>query len=654
VGTYWGGLQQLDYENDTFISYRADADNPNSIAANDVRAIDEGYSGKLWLCTHGEGIDRFDPGSGTFHHYNSENSKLANDYTFDVTCTSDSAVWVATSWGVSVLRSGEDEFVNYQYSASDDSSISSNSVITIFEDRKKRIWVGTPNGLNQYLPESDNFKRITTGFNDVNIVSIADDDKGNLWMGTQQGLVCYNPDSGKTINLSKDDGLTSNNFVERSVFYNGKNTLFFGTLHGITYFNYNNINLDFKNPDVYITDVKIYNESQKPFNSNVLDKSIEIDSVLNFNYDDDVISFDYSALTYKNTEDIRFAYYLEGFENEWNYVGNRRTATYTNLKPGSYTFRVKAIAGAGKWNSDGKSVHLVVAPPWWYTWWSVSLFVFCAIAVIVAIVKMRERSLTRQNLLLEKKVQQRTQEILEKNELLEEQKEELTEANKMKMRFFKIIAHDLRSPLSSMIQLVSLLRERSAGFDSENGKLINIIDGTANNMYHMLEEMMVWGNSETESYSFNVEEVDLIEAVEYSFQLLADLSEVKQVGLKHNVPEKMFVCADLNALKIVLRNILSNAIKFSYPQSEIIVTANVKGKDVIICIADQGMGMTKTKANRIFEKYNNKSEKGTSGEHGTGLGLLIVKEIIDKLEAQIWVETELGHGTSFYIKLPLC
>jgi signal transduction histidine kinase len=473
-------------------------------------------------------------------------------------------------------------------------------------------------------------------------------------MGTQQGLVCYNPDSGQIINLTKDDGLTSNNFVQRAVFFNGKSTLFFGTLHGITYFNYNNINLDIKEPDVFITDVKIYNESQKPFNSNVLDKSIEIDSVLNFNYDDDVISFTYSALKYTNTDNIRFAYYLEGFEDEWNYVGNRRTATYTNLKPGNYTFRVKATAGAGTWSSDGQSVNLVVAPPWWYTWWFISFLAFTVIAIVVAVVKIRERSLTRQNLLLEKNVQNRTKEILKKNELLEEQKKELEEANKMKMRFFKIIAHDLRSPLSSMIQLVSLLKERTAGFDIENGKLINIIDGTANNMYHMLEEMMIWGNSEAESYNFNKEEVDLKDAVEYSFQLLADLSEVKQVGLKHDVSDKVFVYTDLSALRIILRNILSNAIKFSYPKSEITVTANEKGEDVIICIADQGMGMTKTKANRIFEKYNNKSEKGTSGEHGTGLGLLIVKEIIDKLEAQIWVETELGHGTSFYVKLPKC
>jgi signal transduction histidine kinase/ligand-binding sensor domain-containing protein len=654
VGTYWGGLQQFDYENDTFINYRANTNNPNSIAANDVRAVDEDYAGALWVCVHGKGVDRFNPASGTFSHYNSENSGLANDYTFDVTCTSDSAVWVATSWGLSVLRNGQDEFVNYQYSASDDSSISSNSVVTVFEDRKKRIWVGTPNGLNQYLPESDNFKRITAGFNDVNIVSITDDDRGNLWMGTQQGLVCYNPDSGQIINLTKDDGLTSNNFVQRAVFFNGKSTLFFGTLHGITYFNYNNINLDIKEPDVFITDVKIYNESQKPYNSDVLDKSIEIDSVLNFNYDDDVISFTYSALKYTNTDNIRFAYYLEGFEDEWNYVGNRRTATYTNLKPGNYTFRVKATAGAGTWSSDGQSVHLVVAPPWWYTWWFISFLAFTVIAIVVAVVKIRERSLTRQNLLLEKNVQNRTKEILKKNELLEEQKKELEEANKMKMRFFKIIAHDLRSPLSSMIQLVSLLKERTAGFDIENGKLINIIDGTANNMYHMLEEMMIWGNSEAESYNFNKEEVDLKDAVEYSFQLLADLSEVKQVGLKHDVSDKVFVYTDLSALRIILRNILSNAIKFSYPKSEITVTANEKGEDVIICIADQGMGMTKTKANRIFEKYNNKSEKGTSGEHGTGLGLLIVKEIIDKLEAQIWVETELGHGTSFYIKLPMC
>jgi signal transduction histidine kinase/ligand-binding sensor domain-containing protein len=654
VGTYWGGLQQFDYETDNFINYRSNAADTNSIAVNDVRAIAEDYSGALWVCVHGKGVDRFNSETGTFNHYNAENSGLANDYTFDVVCTSDSAVWVATSWGVSVFRKGQEKFENYQYSASSDSSLSSNSVVTVFEDRKGRLWVGTPNGLNQYLPKSNNFRRITEGFNDVNIVSIADDENGNLWIGTQQGLVRYNPESGEVINITKDDGLTSNNFIPRAVFYNEKSTLFFGTLHGITYFNYNKINLNFKEPDVFITDVKIYNETQKPYNSEVIEKGVEIDSVMNFNYDDDVISFSYSALTYRSPENSRFAYYLEGFEDEWNYVGNRRTATYTNLEPGKYIFRVKASNSEGAWNTEQRFVHVIVTPPWWYAWWFITLVVFVVTAIIVTIVKIRERNFTKQNLLLEQKVQYRTQETQNKNELLEKQKTELEEANKMKMRFFKIIAHDLRSPLSSMIQLISLLKERFVDFDTENGKLINVIDGTANNMHHMLEEMMVWGNSQTESFNFVSEKVDLQDTVSYSFKLLQDISEVKKIELKHDVPEGMFVCTDLNALKIVLRNILSNAIKFSYPESAIIVSATEKNDEIIMCIADQGMGMTKDKLNRIFEKYASKSEKGTKGEHGTGLGLVIVKEIIDKLKNEMWVESELGHGTSFYLKLPKC
>jgi signal transduction histidine kinase/ligand-binding sensor domain-containing protein len=652
VGTYWGGLQEYFPETQTFKSYLHEPDNPFSISSNDVRAIHEDDSGYLWVCTHGKGLCRFDPDNETFKSFNEANNELANDYTFNVLCASDGSVWVATSWGLSHLKKGKEKFINYRYRLGDSTSVSSNMIYTVFEDRAKRIWVGTNKGLNLYQPETDDFKRISGSFNNQNFVSIIDDNDTTLWLGTYNGLSRYYPQNGKVNNFTKEDGLTSNDFIQRAVFNNGKNTLFFGTLHGITYFNPEELKFNKTEPDIYFTSFKIFGEEKTCHNYKRLKQNIVVADKIEFDYSDKVFTIGFSALSYPAAGKNQFAYYLEGFESNWNYVGNQQTATYTNLNPGKYTFRVKAANSEGLWNEAGNSIDIVIIPPFWLTWWFAIIVLALLFFVIILIIKIRERNFIRQNILLEKKIDSRTREIYTQNKLLKSQKVELEKANQMKNNFFRIIAHDLRSPVSSVVQLTSLLEEKSNNLPLEDDKIIKAIGFTAQNMYQMLEEMLLWGRNQMGSMNLQPKKINIYETLVLSFENLTDVAQIKSITLKNNILPDCYVLADMDALKIVLRNILSNAIKFSHTNSYVEAFLEVVNDFVVISITDEGIGMEKSKSNTLFSNTINQSSRGTKGEKGTGLGLLIVKEIVDNMNGEIWVESEIGKGTTFYIKLP--
>lgn len=652
VGTYFGGLQRYDPNRNSFINYTHNPQNENSISANDVRAICEDEEGMLWLCVHGKGVDRLNTQTGEFVNFNKQKNGLSNDYTYDVVCDSLGNIWVATAWGLSVLRKGKSRFEAYFLNESDSNSLSNNLIIDLHVDAANRLWAGTANGLIQYLPESNNFRRYVSGLPNQNVISINNDSDNNIWFGTYGGLSKLNTETNQIVNLSKEDGLISNNFAPRANYNNGKNTLFWGTEHGLNYFNANELDLSDKIPDVFITGLKIFNQSIDVHNSNLVDKNILFIKRIELEYEHRMIEINYAAINYKKPTKNSYAYLLEGFDKDWVSVGNKQTATYTNLKPGQYTFRVKAANAQGVWSEHDASLIISVKPPFWNT----LLFKITAIVLfflfLAGTIYLRQRKLIRDKIRLEKKIKRRTKEVRKQNLKLEKQKNDLEKANRLKNHFFSILAHDLRSPVSSLVQLTGLLKEQRI---EENNCQLNLIESaekTSQNVLTLLEDLLLWGKTQSGSIEIVIEKGNLLSVVNESISFFDELSKSKKVVFQVDVDPSLQISTDLNYLKVVLRNLLSNALKFSHLNSTIKIIASLNSTNVNISITDQGVGMSQKVIDDFNQGVIKHSTRGTHGESGTGLGLSLCKELIAYCKGTMQIQSELNQGTTVQISFP--
>ena len=654
IGSYWGGLQLYREETNDFFTYKHIDGDSTSLTYNDVRSIAEDSSGNLWLAVHGKGIDCFNPQTGKFRNYNLQNNNLANDYTYQIAVDSQGNLWVGTAWGLSCLPPGASTFKNYYVSDEDTNSISSNIINTVYIDSLNRIWFGTPQGLNQYLPETDNFKRIINGFDSKNIVSINADQDRNIWVGTFHGISRYNPENGHILNLSKDDGLISNNFLERSVYNNGKNSLFFGSINGINYFDAGKLNLNNRAPEVYITKLKILNSEITNHNSDLLSKNIIETRSLELKYYQKIIEIEFSALNYVSADKNKYSYYLEGFEETWNEPSFKRNVTYTNLDPGKYVFRVKASNNEGVWNETGTSLEIVVKPPWWDTMmFKLAIIIFIAVLILL-IIFLRERNLINDKLVLEKKVEERTSELNLQKEELEKQKVMLEEANHFKNEFFNVLAHDLRGPVSNMVQFGYLLKQR---FEEKKlnkvAEMIDLNNQMAKGTGELLDDLLIWGKAQSRNIHLDLQSINVREIAEYTLESYQYIASQKKINLRSLIKDDLFAYADQQSIKTIIRNLISNAIKFSYPESEIQIDAEKNKNELIVSVTDYGKGIAEDKLNGLFENNLKQSSAGTAGEKGTGLGLNLCRELIQLNKGKIWVTSKLGEGSTFYFSLSL-
>lgn len=652
IGSFWGGLQRYRPETDDFISFTHEPLNKNSIAGNDVRSITQDFEGNLWLCTHGKGISKFNIETEQSINYNFEKDNLSNDYTFETICDSDSNIWVATAWGVSRLDNDTSLFKKYVYSKHDKNSLSANVVNTIYEDDLNRIWIGTTKGLNLYQPKNDNFKRYIDGFADKNIVSISSDNKNNIWIGTFYGISKLDVLTGKVLNFSKYDGLISNHFNPRSIYYNGINTMFFGSIDGLNYFNTDELKYNDNPPSVYITKLKIFNNEVTNHNCEYLNKNIIISDQIVLDYKQKIIEIEFSALNYVATDNNRYAYYLEGFENEWNSAVDKRNVTYTNLKPGKYTFKVKAANNEGVWNEEGVNFKIIIVPPFWRTSWFILIIIFVIFFAIILYIRFREQNLKKNNLRLEKRVKERTKEISNQKNELQKQKFKLEEANSLKNRFFSILAHDLRSPISSILQLSKLIDKEYTNIPTKIRHINDMVVNSAQNTNDLLEDLLLWGRSQSDNIDLKFEKLNLRKLIESSSITFLPLMKSKNINFNIAIPTGLFVHADTDTVKVILRNLISNAFKFCDSGDNISIGYRQRLNKIEIRVKDTGIGMNEQTLNALYEIETKHSLDGTAGEKGSGLGLILCKELISQNGGKIWAKSKKGEGSVFSITLP--
>jgi signal transduction histidine kinase/ligand-binding sensor domain-containing protein/DNA-binding response OmpR family regulator len=655
LGTYADGLIQFDRNTDQFISYRNDTANNLSISSDYVWKIYEDSENNLWIGTLGGCLDKMNREKGTFRHFcyqTGESGSFPSENINDILEDSHNHLWIGTAGqGIAIKEAGSNYFRNIIANPDDPKCLSNKTVLCLHEDHNQNLWIGTRRGLN-LLRDDSTFKKyfIRDGLPDNTIQGILEDNIGNLWISTLNGLSKFNPEKEIFKNYNKNDGLQGSDFVHRSCFRASDGKLYFGGKNGLNYFSPSDIKDNPYIPKVVLTELKLFNEAIRPYDTIhgniVLKKSITDAKEIHLTYKDYVFSIKYAALNYISPKKNQYAYRLEGFEDEWNYVGNKREATYTNIAPGEYTFRVKASNNDGIWNEKGTAINILILPPFWQTKCAVFLYILLFIFISY---------LFRRYVIIRERFQNQL-----KIERLEANKAK--EMNDMKLRLFTNISHELRTPLTLIINPLEKIIKTAKDFNySRDSYQLKLMHRNSKRLLRLVNQLLDFRKLEAGELALNIsrgEIVQFIKEIFESFKLQAIKKNI-QYQLIDNV-NYFHTEFDPDKIDKIIYNILSNAFKFTPDGGKIKLRLDIKEDEKFqIIISDTGLGIADKDLEHIFNRFYQATNDEKKMTEGTGIGLALVKEMVALHKGTIKILSKdiknypNNHGTSVIIELPL-
>lgn len=694
IGT--GVLNRWNRKTGEIKSYEASSNLPESFGNVAIWSIIEAKNGFLWFATP-EGLYRYDPLSGKTKQYSfdpSNSSGLKQRAVYTVFEDRKGTIWAVTDNFFSRITSLEDGiFESFRYNDNppfkevirpvifqdvndnywigtkdglmlfdpdmpsfrvfsndpeDTSSINNNLVKSICADPEKPdkiLWIGTGGGgLNRFDMVKKTFTHFTeeSGLPNNVVYGILTDNNGYLWMSTNKGLSKFDPRTYTFRNYDVKDGLQSNEFNTGAYFNSNDGEMFFGGIYGLNYFFPEKIKDNPNIPAIVLTKLKIHDGYiNTKDNPEILQKSISETSKITLSYEHDFIQIEFAALDFSAPEKNQYAYKLENFNKNWIYSGKVRTATFTNLSPGEYTFRVKGSNNDGLWNEEGLAVTIIITPPWWDTWWAYILY---ALLFLSGLYLIRRYELNRINL---------------KNQLKLEKVESdtLRSLDHLKSQFFANISHEFRTPLTLILGQVESVMSSSID-TKEKGKL-QVANRNARRLLTLINQLLDLskleaGSMELKAGSHNI--VSFIKSLFYSFESLA---ASQKISLRFETESEFIpVVFDPDKLEKVFYNLISNAFKFTPANGEIKIIINQPllqdtDKDFVeIKICDTGIGIQENKLDYIFNRFYQVDGSASREHEGSGIGLALTKELIDLHKGKISVLSKAGEGTVFIIHLP--
>jgi len=425
---------------------------------------------------------------------------------------------------------------------------------------------------------------------------------------------------------------TTGGFMPSSLL-NSRGELFIPTVQGLAMLQVDKMKLNRDLPNVLLEDVEINGVRISP------------DKLSTISHNAQRIIFSFAALSFKNPEYVQFEYKLEGLDSDWIRLVNSREAIYTTLPVGEYTLRVRASNNDGFWNEEGASVSFSVLPPFWQTSWFYLMMAMLLVLSVFGVISYRVRNIRKYNIQLQKKVDERTAELRVSNQEL---KELIGEKNKL----HSILAHDLRNPFTSIIGYIDLLRQtyKDEG-DKENQEMMELLLDSGKNTLNLLENLLQWSGSKGNGLDPDMEPTNVSLLAEEAIKMTDAQASFKNIQVQFEKKELIYVVADRNMILSVIRNLVSNAIKFSGSHSEVSVHIVERPDDVLVSVKDNGVGMAEVESNVLFSGRSLHNKLGTQGEKGVGMGLQICKDFVEVHGGKIWVNSKPGKGSTFYFTL---
>lgn len=422
VGSWDSGLLILDREKGTFRQVPLDIRSKDSSGRELILAIHEDSKGDIWVGTFGSGLFRYDRQAGLFLRYGQDPlipASLADDRVLCMASDKEGGLWV------SVIGKGVDRFIprsglfeHFEHDDKNPDSIRANTVYSICRDSSGALWFGTVSGLDRYDYKTGRFSRPLSGGDALNsiVLGIVEDNDGNLWLSGNSGLSRYSPKTGEIKSYDRRDGLQAAAFAPLSYLKTRNGEIYFGGNAGLNRFDPAAIRHNKIAPKVVLTDFLLFHKSVEPGKGSVLSAPVGFSEKIVLNHRQSVFSIEFSSLNYAVPTKNRFAYMLEGWDRDWIHTDSgQRTATYTNLHPGRYIFRVKASNNDGVWNEKGASLSIIINPPWWETWHFRLALALAFCLFLYGAYKARVRAVERRNITLKRMVDDRTADLVSVN-----------------------------------------------------------------------------------------------------------------------------------------------------------------------------------------------------------------------------------------------
>lgn len=629
LGTYAGGLNKLAPNSTKFKHYKRGFSN-NNLNSNDIRVIFEDSKQRIWIGTNREGLHLYKPETEDFEFITEVGWLDIRSLTEDF----DGNLWIGTFGnGIRSYKYEQNKSKNYpEYDA-----LNAHIVFSLNCTTKEDLWIGTRfKGLIHFKIKTKEVKQYTQndGLSNNTVHSIIAESPNQLWISTNDGLNLFNVETKKFDSYKTASGVQSGPFNNNSGFLSKNGYIAFGGINGLNIFYPEDIKKGNTPLNIIFTDLKLFNKPVEVTNNSLetpLKQSISKTKEITLKHNQDVITIEYAVLNYPSAKGINYEYILENYDNHWSKVGSLTSATYRNLSPGEYIFKVKVADEAGNWSSKTTDLKITIKPPFWFTLPAILIYILLISFIIFIIMRYY------------------TDQIKLRNSLFYTQKlrQQETELNKERFRFFTNFSHELRTPLTLILGPVTdILREEKK---HENKGKLTLIKRNAQILLELINKMLEFRKSETEHnhleigyYNFS----KFLKEISSNFKFYA---EKKEINFENNLTNEYYAWFDYKKIQLVIFNLLSNAFKYTDKKGSITVSVEEKNETLLLHITDTGAGIKQEALNAVFNLYYHTDHSDTI--EGTGIGLALCKKLMDLHKGEIIAESEIGKGSCFTIEL---
>lgn len=644
IGTFNKGLININLKTNVCNQFLERSDDENSISSDAVLSIAASSSKNLWIGTLNGGLNLFDPNKETFKQIKSNPKDISSLYSNSVRSllvAENDDLYVGTSLGLCVLSNSSEKLsapFDFERISPVSDSLPPLDIQDIYEDHKGRIWVGTL-GYGIFLLKnkalhSMNLEGVTSVF------SVLQDAENVFWLSSNEGVVKFDPVNNTVRIYDSREGVQPNEFLRASKLISKNNRIYFGGASGVTSFLPDAVQtINEYAPDVVLTGFSLFDKPLEVGDSTgILKRAIEITEKVVLDYDQNTFTIDFAMPNFINTGNNVYHYRLKGLDDKWT-TTSKPTVTYTIQRGGDYRFEVRAANSDGVKTSGVTTLSIEVFNPPWRTWWAYSIYgmlILGGFSIIVYFFQSRMR--------LQHKLDMETREFLHQQEV-----------NSQKLQFFTNISHEFRTPLTLISGPLQKLIEEYKGPHRLFRQLL-VIKKNSDQLFKLINELMDFRKLENKQMKLQAAEGNIVfflREVFLSFQQQAKFG--KYAYTFETDLEEINIYFDRNKLEKVFYNLLANAFKHTPRKGCIALKVNRQGSDVEIIVQDSGDGMDNSQIEKIFDRFYEIPDQKNYGKfkHGSGIGLAIVKNVVELHKGNVRVESTEGLGSSFIVSLPL-
>ncbi len=656
IGVDGEGVDMLERSSGKFFHFPEDFVNAENQEFGYIYSICIDAYGSIWLGTSGFGVVNMDVSrnnSGRYvldkfrqFRFDPSGDGLRSDIIYSIVEERPNVLWLGTrGGGLHRLNTLNNSFEVFGVADDRINGLINDDVLSLCVSANQRLWVGTSGGLSalnlSYKPYQFRHYSERNGMPNNTVHGIMHDGAGDIWISTNKGLARLKTSEGDFINFNKTDGLQNLEYTDGAVF---KDTvtdfLYFGGTEGLDWFNPMEIEASDYFPPIFLDEFHLNNTLVIPEESNsILRTSLNTADLIELNYNQNFFGFSFTTLNYYNSQKCQFAYYLEGFDNEWNYVGNQRLASFTNVPPGKYTLKVRATNEDLIFGDEIREVSILIHPPIWNTLAAYFLYLLILGLIIAMILKFQKhRALERREVEMEKLERVKAEEI-----------------NRYKLQFFTNIAHEFRTPLTLIIAPAAILEEQLDG-KKLLGQYARSIFQNANRLQRLISELIEFRKVETKNMKLSIGRYELVEYISKltkAFNVYARLNNLSLRFLPSNQVIEAWI--DLEKFEKILLNLVSNAFKFTPAGGVVEIELVEKNKHILLLVRDTGIGIPTEFPEKIFDRfYHQKSNfhQDDKPQESSGVGLSLTKSLVELHKGTISARNLPDGGSEFRVLIP--